>query len=172
MIAKKIILIALAIFAADLTHAQLTRVYSNPDYSVSYPAEWKVDSSKKFSAAVIFASPLDSTDDKFDESVNVVEQDLRNQKMDLEGYKKLSEEQMTKIAGEVKITKSVVEKTSAGDQYSMEYFWSLNGNDYHFKAICRIKNDIAYLVTLSTLANTFDRYNAVGSQILESFKIK
>ena len=52
--------------------------FSNNDFSIEYPATWKLDTSNTFTKDFFLYSPLENESDKFSENINLVIQDLAN----------------------------------------------------------------------------------------------
>jgi hypothetical protein len=153
-------------------HAQLDKSYSCPEYSVSYPKNWRLDTSRQAAPTIFFFSPLENSQDKFSENVNIMIQNLAGKHIDLSAYQGISENQVSTLGVNGKMIKSKIEKTAQGDRYYMEYQMTMNGNELRVKSICYIKKDIAYLATFTSKTDSFEKYNKTGTEILESFRLK
>ncbi len=151
---------------------QLNKTYTTSAYSINYPENWTLDASKQKADAILFFSPLDNANDNFSENVNVIEQNLAGQNIDLPRYKQITESQISALQTSGKLISSTIEKSSNGSRYYVEYLMTTQGNNVHIKSLCYMKNEMAYLITFTTKTETFDRYNKIGSEIIESFKFK
>lgn len=166
-------LLALAFtLASTYCHAQLDKSYSCTEYSVSYPDNWRLDTSRQAAPAIFFFSPLENSQDKFSENVNIMIQNLAGKHINLSAYKAISENQISTMGVNGKIIKSMIEKTAQGDRYYLEYQMTMNSNDLRTKSVCYIKKNLAYLITFSSQTDSFEKYNKTGTEILESFLLK
>jgi len=152
--------------------SQVYKQFVNKDFSISYPESWQLDSSKRFVSAIMFYSPIEGPEDKFRENVNVMLQDLRGRNINLDEYKKITDDQISAMGEKAGMIRSVVEKTANGSQYSTEYQMTVNGVEVHVKQVCVIKEEVAYLATFTAKPDTFDRYLPIGTAMLQSFKVK
>lgn len=148
------------------------KLYQTNAYSISYPENWIIDSSRQIADAIYFKSPLVGVKDDFSENINILEQDLGSEDFNLEAYKEISEEQFKEMDTLVTLINSEVVKAPSGDKYYSEYLLSLKNRKMHIKSYCYIKNSIAYLITFSTAVDTFDLYEETGTKILDSFQLK
>ena len=151
--------------------AQTEKTYSQTSYSIKYPENWTLDTSKSLSDAIFFFSPPESSSDNFSENVNVITQDLKGKNIDLVAYKSITEQQMA-AAENIKLLSSEIENTPSGDRYVVIYQLTMSGNKLHIKSICYIKSDTAYLATFASTVDTFDKYDQIGTAILNSFELR
>jgi len=122
--------------------------------------------------AIFFFSPLENAKDSFSENVNIMAQDLTGKNINLTAYKDLTEKQISTMAVNGRLIKSVIEQTPGGERYYVEYQMTMNSNDLHIKSICYIKKNTAYLATFTAKTDSFDKYNGTGTEILKTFKVK
>ena len=160
---KGIVFGLLTIFVCQLVNAQVSRLYSNKDFSIKYPENWTYDTTK-IAGSVMFLSPLDSARDKFDENLGVQKQDLQGKKMDLKAYKALSESQLAALEEDGTMIQSEIETDSVGEKYKSEFLMTMNSCKLHIKSLARIRNGFAYLITLTTTESSYDRFSALGDQ--------
>lgn len=167
---KEFLILAFSFLFSGMIYSQTTKTFATKVYSIDYPAAWRLDTTKTLAPAVLFFSPPDSAKDSFDENVNIMEQNLAGKHIDLSAYKTISEDQMSKMGPEAKVLRSAIEKSPGGEIYSFECLMTMNGNKLRVKSICKIRNDVAYLVSFTTRTESFEQYSTVGNQILDSFK--
>jgi len=160
------------ILASINSYCQLERTYNQAGYSINYPQNWTIDTSKRMADAVFFFSPLENAKDSFSENVNVMAQDLTGKNINLTAYKDLTEKQISTMAVNGRLIKSAIEQTPGGERYYVEYQMTMNSNDLHIKSICYIRKNTAYLATFTAKTDSFDKYNGTGTEILKSFKVK
>ncbi|MBC7937532.1 MAG: hypothetical protein H7Y86_19465 [Rhizobacter sp.] len=70
------------------------KTYSTEAYTVQYPANWRIDTSKQNKAEFSIFSPKETLVDKFSENINLIIQDFKGQNIDLKKYAQISEEQI------------------------------------------------------------------------------
>jgi hypothetical protein len=63
-------------------------------YIIEYPKSWRPDTSKIMGTDLFLFSPLENENDKFSENINILIQDLGEQNITLEQYKKLTDNQL------------------------------------------------------------------------------
>ena len=158
--------------ASTVAHAQDKKLYKCREFNIEYPFNWIIDTLKQQVPAIFFYSPIEDSGDMFSENVNVMMQNLAGKKINLNSYKEITENQIKQLGTNGGLIKSTISKTDKGDRYNIEYTMTLQNSDLHIISICYIKNEIAYLVTLTTKPETFDKYKALGVDILESFELR
>jgi len=118
-------------------------------------------------------SPLSSPEDKFSDNVNLVIQNLTGQPIkSLDQYTELSENQILTMLTDSKILSSELLKSNGQEYQKVSYtaqqgIYKLTFQQYYF-----IKNEIAYVLTFTCVADEFEKYRAIGDKILNSFRIK
>ncbi len=176
------ILLAAAVFAAGCVSSNEPPVkplatdgfatYTNADYGISmdYPSAWTVDDTSGV-VAVAFSSPLESSQDRFHESVNVAMNDLSGQGMDMEAYTTLLLEQVSAAYPDAVITEA---KDAAldGNPARMIVF-DFQGRYGKLKSMqsWAIKDEIAYVVTYTAEESKFDDYRPTAEKMMQSFGI-
>ncbi len=153
------------------TFAQNWKSFNSPNYSIKYPVDWAIDTAKAMGTTTIIFSPLESDSDQFRENVNVIAQDLTGQNISLGDYVKISERQIKDFMTEGKIYESATFKT--GDREYHKIIFSGTQGVFHlkFEQYYFIKNNNAFVVTLTTAADKFDNYKPTGEQIMNSFTL-
>jgi hypothetical protein len=117
-------------------------------------------------------SPLENENDKFSENVNGIIQDLSGQNIDLEKYKQITDKQLTDMATDGQVFESAIVKTEKMEYFKTTYAMTQGKLRLKITSICFIKDDKAYLVTLSSEFDKYDSYKKVGEEILNSFSLK
>jgi hypothetical protein len=173
----KLILITIVLFAANLcpihSFAQNKttpphKIYKNEIYNISYPESWRVDDSKSNGVDLFLFSPL-TDGDNFTENVNVLIQDLKGMEMDLEKYKKISENQFAGVLPNSEILESVIIGTMENKYLKLSFKYRQSQFDIKGTSICYILNEKAYMITFTALDTTYDLYKSVGEKIQMSF---
>ncbi len=156
---------------ANLTFAQKNfKKYAKENIAINYPDSWRLDVSGQMNTEFILFSELEEND-TFQENINLLKQDLKGQGFTMESYVKLSKNQIKKMVPNGKIIES---KYVNDDQPHYVIIWSgfVSGNNLKFKQLFFLENENAYVLTFTTLPETFDQYIDLGNKILNSFKLK
>ena len=139
-------------------------------YSLSYPASWKIDTSKAFGMDLLIRSPKTDSLDDFMENFNVFVQDLKGQEYSLAKMGKESETQIKNIVTDVEILESRLD-ISLPQQYILKY--KGRQGKYFLTTIQHyyLKDDIGYALTLTVKNGEEAFYVPLGDKIFSSFKI-
>ncbi len=148
------------------------RFFNGSNYLISYPSEWELDLSGQMGTALIIFSPLETSQDQFKENVNLIIQDLSGHNINLDKYAEISEGQIKMM-----ITNSTLIESKKVEDGSGEYHRMIYTGDqgiFHLKFIQYywIKNEKAFVLTLTCEADKYLEYNKIGEGILNSFKLK
>ena len=174
----KSLLIVILISAIDINISEinaqtktptLDKTYKNDVYKISYPNGWRVDDSKVNNADLFLFSPL-KAGDNYSENINVLIQDLKGMDMDLEKYKKISENQFATVLSNSKILESKIINTKGKNYYTLSFSYPQGEFNLKGTSICYIKNEKAYLVTFTALETTYIEYKEIGEKILMTFE--
>ena len=143
--------------------------YTDPvrKFTIKYPETW---AKTEIATGVYFASPLDNELDSFAENVNIIIQDLSNNKMSLEHYTELSLKQVKDMFANAKI-ESKKETTLAG-QKAVELVWKMDyaGKSLKLKQYWFIKENQAYVFTFTATEITFPKFEAMAMASIKSFR--
>lgn len=167
-----------SIFACGQTNKQARatdagwKKYEATNYSIQYPREWELDVSGAMGALLILLSPVESDKDQFRENVNLIVQDLSGHDINLDKFAEISEGQIKTL-----ITNSELIESKKMKNNSQEYHKIIYSGDqgvYHLKyeQYYWVKNNNAYILTLTCEINKFTDYLKTGEQILNSFMFK
>lgn len=142
------------------------------EYSIQYPNDWNLDMSGMSGTSFVLFSELTSEEDKFGENVNLIVQNLEGQNIDLQEFVEISEEQVKSLITNSQITESETQIKNNRELHSIKY----SGDQGIFKLIYKqyywVKDEQAYILTLTCEADQFEDYKEIGEQIMNSFQIK
>jgi len=147
--------------------------FQTSEYSIKYPVTWDFNNSGQMGMAIQIFSAQTSPADNFRENVNLIIQDLTGQKVKtLEQFTQLSESQIKTMMTDGQILSS--DKLSRdGQDYQKVISTAVQGQyNLKFEQYYLIKGHLAYVLTLTCLADKFDEYREVGEKILDSFTTK
>lgn len=142
------------------------------DYSIQYPSEWEVNHSGQMGTTFILFSPLESGQDKFKENVNLLIQDLSGYSIDLDKYVEISEEQVKRVISNSTIIESKRIKNDSTEYHRMVYTGDQGIFHLKFEQHFWVKDQKAFVLTLTCEQDKFEAYREIGEEILKSFTLK
>jgi hypothetical protein len=140
-------------------------------FSVQYPEKWDMKKSGQMGVCLIFLSKQTSPQDKFRENVNVLIQDLSGKNIDLDKYVEISEEQIKTMITNGKLLESKRLSKNGSEFQKVIYTGEEGIYKLKFEQYYLIKNDKAYVITLTCELDQFDAYKTIGEKILNSFQL-
>ncbi len=167
--------LTLLLFSPLFLQAQTTEEWNTfkvKQYSLNYPSSWSLDSSGQAGTKFVILSPSETEEDTFKENVNLIIQDLTGYNLDLNGYTKLSLEQVKTMITNSKILESKKMKQGATEFHKIIYTGDLQGYQLTFEQYYWVIKNKAYIVTFTTEQSKFKTYQATGEKILNSFVLK
>jgi len=139
-------------------------------YSIQYPGNWDLSKSGQMGMSFIILSKLSSEQDKFKENVNLLIQDLKGQNINLDKFVQISEGQISTLLTNGKLIES--SRLNENNSEFHKFIYSADQGIYKLKIeqYFWVKNEKAYILTLSTETDQFEKYKKTGEQILNSFR--
>lgn len=141
-------------------------------YQLQYPTTWRLDTTGIMGAELFVFSPLTDTADHFSENVNLMIQDLSGMKINLKAYKEITDKQLAQMFADSKVEESAIINEGDKQYYRVAYGMTQQKRNIKIISRCYIKNEKAYLVTYTALADTYEQYKKVAEEILHSFLFK
>ena len=145
--------------------------FNTKRYSIQYPGNWDLDTSKQYGTAFILFSPLESSKDQFKENVNLITQSISGQQIELDELASMTIDQLKKM-----ITNPVILENKKIKEGNLEYqrlVYTGEQGVFHLKweQYYMIINGNAYVLTLTCEQTKFPIYQAMGEKILSSFAV-
>ena len=146
--------------------------YNSADYSLLYPASWKIDTSKNMGIDLFVLSPLENTMDKFRENVNVLSSGTQGEVVTLDTFVKVSLKEIEAMATDYKLIESKVYHVGSLTYHKLDFTakqgtFNLHMVQYYFVTAVKV-----YTITLTTEAEKYGQYKKTGLQMLDSFVLK
>jgi serine/threonine-protein kinase len=161
------------LFAANSIVSASPKQYQNADYQIqiSYPPTWKV--LEAYAGAIVAVyRPQDSPDDQFAENANVVTEDLsRFQTMTIDQYTEKGKEVLSKMFTNFSLVKNEPTTISGINARTLTFTATQGIFRLKFKQTSLIVNNRAYIITFVAEEKNFSRYEATGTNIINSFKL-
>jgi len=166
---------AVVILYSTAGHAQQKmrwKTLEDDAYSIQYPDTWELNQSGQMGTSFILFSKPVSTDDQFRENVNLLIQDLTGQNIDLDQYVSISEGQVKTMMTNGVILQSKRQQPGRREFHKIIFSADQGIFKLKFEQYYWIRNEKAFVLTLTCEASRFDEYLPDGEKILSSFKLK
>jgi hypothetical protein len=147
------------------------KLHEDTTYSIQYPESWELNLSDQYGTSFFLFSPL-GADDQFRENVNLIIEDLTGQQIDLNAYVDLARGQLEMVIGEFNLLESKRKKLHGTDFHQVMYTGTIDGMNLKIAQHLYVKNEKAYVLTLTCIREAFDKFQAIGEKIMESFELK
>lgn len=142
--------------------------FSSEDFFIKYSNDLK-QSKENYSAELfLLTKKKDSTDDFF-ENLNVLKQDLRGKKIDINKFVKISEQQISNFGLLIESKQININKKTG---HLMMYEGNVKGQKLKFFQYYFIQNEKAYILTYTAKTEVFDLYFNTMKNAMDSFKLK
>jgi len=148
------------------------KTLTQDNYTIQYPSSWELDQSGDLGSSFILFSPLESEQDSFQENINLLIQDLTGMEIDLDKFASISEDQVKTMIPNSNLIESIRLKPETGEYHRIIYTGDLGMYHVKYEQYYWMINEQAYILTLTTELDKFDKYKETGERILNSFMIK
>jgi len=147
------------------------KVLNGEKYSIQYPDNWELNKSGQMGSSFFIFSRLSSPKDKFRENVNLIVQSLNGQKINLDKYVEISEEQIKSLISNGNLIESKRQNINGHEFQKVIYTGDLGIFKLKVEQYYWVLNGQAYILTLTCEKNQFDNYKLTGEKILNSFRL-
>ena len=145
---------------------------SNDKFEIKYPSDWDVDQSGLMGTSFLIFSQITDESDNFKENVNLLVQDLSENKLTLDTFVESSENQIETAFVNGKLISSDRIKNNGREYHKLVFAGEQQIYDLQFEQYYWVIEDEAYVLTLTCEIDQFNNYKEVGEKILNTFKIK
>ena len=146
--------------------------FNRPQYTISYPNNWRLDTSGRANSDVFIFSEKESADDDFTENINVMKENVQSSGLDFEQYLELNQKNFSNSVPNAKLISS--ERFSKDGMPYQKLIWSfqydpftLETTQYYF-----MNKGMVYVVTFSCEKGKVPAFAAVSQKIMNSFKLR
>ncbi len=148
------------------------KTFDRANYSIQYPVDWELNQSGQMGTSLILFSPLETRQDKFKDNVNLLIQDLSGHNLNLNKYVEISEGQIKSMITNSTLIESKRIKTGLEEYHRMIYTGDQGMFHLKFEQYFWVKDEKAFVLTLTCEQDKFSDYKEVGEAILNSFTFK
>jgi len=144
-------------------------ILSENGYSIQYPEDWKLNKSGQGGTIFGILSKHSTSEDQFNENVNLIIQDLTNLNYDLDKFTQISEEQIKTMVSNSVLLESKRQNANDTEFQKVKYTGNFGQFNLTIEQYYWIRNRSAYVLTLTCETPQFDTYKETGEKILNSF---
>lgn len=148
------------------------KLHESSNFSVRYPSTWQLNLDRKMGEIFTVFSPLESTQDRFSENVNLFEENLLSSKVNLDTYTKKSIDQLRIYINNFSLIENKRLKNGSNEYHQLIY----KGNQGVFQLIYTqnywIKDNKAYILTFTSEQSKYPKFKELGESILKSYTFK
>lgn len=172
-------LILTILILANFLTANATNQYSvdnpktieDPSFTIEYPEDWEIDQSGMVGTTFVIYFPLESEDDNFRENINLMIQDLNGQKINLNQFTEISQEQIKDFITNSEIKESKNLKNNKREYHKIIYSGDQGTHHLMFEQYYWIVKGKAYVLTFTSTQDNFKSMQKKAEEIMNSFKI-
>ncbi len=134
---------------------------------ILYPREWKLVETKDNIFA--FQEPKLTADDKIQENLNLIMNDVSDQDLTFEKFKPLAMENLKQTVQDFSLIDS--SSTTLADTIAQKNVFTAFNPKLKLLQVITLKNDITYAITFVSTPESFENYLPVVEKMLDSFEI-
>ena len=149
---KNFILLVITFISIPIIGQDLKTIKTS-DYEISYPSNFRYDDSKTRGTEFIIYTEKEDEKDTFIENINLLIQNLKGYKIDLNQYIEITEKQINEN-GILIESKRIILNNS--DVHVLTYEANLNVRNLKFHQYVLVKNEKAYILTYTAKIDKFD----------------
>lgn len=146
--------------------------FSEYNYSIQYPDEVEIDTSRTMGLKFILLSKLGSEHDLFRENISFFIQDLTGMKLGLDEYVNISEEQVKTMITNGKIIESKRISIDTLQFHNIVYTGDQGQYNLKFQQRYWVINEKAYILTMTCEVNEYCKFLELGNQIMDTFRLR
>lgn len=141
-------------------------------YTVKYPETWSLQKGGYPGIEFLLMAPVSSADDNFAENVNFLTQDLKGMDLNIDTYLELTLSQIGTLIENGNLISSERIQIKGRECHKLKYTGTQQSHELTFEQIFWIIDDVANIITLTTLSDSYEEYKNIGNAIFESFLLR
>lgn len=143
--------------------------YETGNYSISYPENWRLDTSHMMGSDFFIFSKKEDSSDIFIENVNLMSYDLQGQTVTLDSFVHTSEKQIRTMANDYTILQSARLKGPGGYYHKLDFtarqgIYLLRFIQYYF-----LSKGKCYTLTFTIEQGKYAAYSGTAMKMMDSF---
>ena len=157
---------------ADTTVKTEWKVLDRGEYTISHPANWTVDVSGNSGMDFIISSPFTDEEDIYNDFINLTMIPMKGLNKTLESYANEAIKDIPFFYQKSIITHNKKEKKGNKDCYTLTYAGIMSEFPLAFHQYIWFENETAYLLTFTAEQKSFEEWDPIARQIMDSFSFK
>lgn len=145
------------------------KTFEKDNYSIQYPSNWELNLQEIMGISFYLMAPLESKDDKFRENVNLIIENLTGYDIDLNAYVELSTRKLETLITNFKSIDNKKMKSGSNEYQRFEYTGEQGIYKLHFVQCVWVKDNKAFILSLTAEQSKFPDYKDISEAILSSF---
>ena len=144
--------------------------YETVNYSVSYPENWRLDTSHMMGSDFFIFSKKEDSSDLFMENVNLMSYDLQEQTITLDSFVHVSEKQISTMANDFTMLQSARLQGRGGYYHKLDFtarqgIYLLRFIQYYF-----LSKGKCYTLTFTIEQGKYAKYAGTALKLMDSFR--
>jgi hypothetical protein len=148
------------------------KMLEEKEYSIQYPKNWCLEKPGTTGQNFILFSQPSSLNDRFRDNVNLLTQHLTDKNINLDKFVEISVRQVRTMVVNSVIIENERINTGGQELHKLIYTGDSGRLNLKFVQYYWIKNEKAYILTLTCDANQFDKHKKIVQRIMGSFKLQ
>ena len=146
--------------------------YESSNFSIRYPSSWELNLEKKMGETFILYSPIETSQDKFRENVNLYVENLISTNLSLDQYAQSSINQVRNFINNFILIESKKMKIGTNEYYQLIYKGDQGVLKLIFTQNLWVKGNKAYILTFTSEQSKYSKFKELGESILKSYTFK
>ncbi len=143
--------------------------YKDYNYTIYHSRSWSIDKSGKLATKFIFTSSLDSSEDIFQENVNLIIQDVSELDLSLNKFVEITIQQIKTMLPNGKLLVNECVRRGGPEFQRLIYTSAMNKRNMKFEQYCWVVKQEAFILTFTCEESEYDNCRKTGQKILNSF---
>lgn len=139
---------------------------------IMYPNDWTLDTADTEDMDYFIYSPLSATNDEFQENINLTTEKLPNNSITTEFYVKSALEMVAKSIQNVEVLENKEQTGNFGSYRTIVYTGTMSNMNLKWKQSVYIKNSTAYIISFTSIADTYNSFDTITTKMMKSFIVK
>ena len=144
--------------------------YETMNYSISYPGNWRLDTSHMMGSDFFIFSKKEDSSDIFMENVNLMSYDLQGQTITLDSFVHTSEKQISTMANDFTMLQSARLQGRGGIFHKLDFtarqgIYLLRFIQYYF-----LSKGKCYTLTFTIEQGRYAKYAGTAQKLMDSFR--
>lgn len=146
--------------------------HEGSNFSIRYPSSWDLNLERKMGETFILYSPIETSQDKFRENVNLYEENLISTNLSLDQYAQSSINQVRNFINNFILIESKKMKIGTNEYYQLIYKGDQGVLKLIFTQYMWVKGNKTYILTFTSEQSKYPKFKELGESILKSYTFK